>query len=79
MRYIPRRRPGARRAALAAVALLAAGLLLAASGARAAFWFGNRPMPEFTNQSPDAWINSKPLTREELRGKVVLIEVFTAG
>ncbi|HKJ00045.1 MAG TPA: hypothetical protein VKB51_16325 [bacterium] len=70
--------PGVRRRT-AAAALLIAGLLLAASGAQAAFWFSNRPMPEFTNQSPSAWLNSKPLTREDLRGKVVLIEVFTSS
>jgi hypothetical protein len=71
-------------AALPVVALLAgllAGLLVALPGpaARAAYWFGERPMPEFTNQHASAWLNSKPLTREELRGKVVLIEVFTSG
>ena len=35
-------------------------------------------MPQFENQSPDFWINSPPLRREDLRGKVVLIEVWTS-
>jgi hypothetical protein len=60
-----------------ATALLA-GLLLAGS-AWGQFWFSNKPMPEFRNQAPAAWINSKPLTREALAGKVVLIEVWAAG
>ncbi len=54
------------------------GLLLAAPPAQAQFWFGKRPMPEFGNQSPAAWLNSKPLNRAELNGKVVLIEIWTS-
>lgn len=38
----------------------------------------HRPMPEFKNQHPSAWINSTPLTRGDLRGKVVLIEIWTS-
>ena len=36
-------------------------------------------MPEFTQVDPAAWINSKPLTVAELKGKVVLIDVWTYG
>jgi hypothetical protein len=36
-------------------------------------------LPEFKNTSPDAWINSPPLTAASLRGKVVLLEVYTSG
>lgn len=74
-----RRRTRLRPRALILAVLLAATLLLADPGAHAAFWSSPRPLPEFSNQSPSAWINSPPLTREVLRGKVVLVEVFTAG
>ncbi len=36
-------------------------------------------MPEFTQADPAAWINSKPLSVKELRGKVVLLDVWTYG
>jgi len=36
-------------------------------------------MPEFTQTDPAAWINSEPLSVEDLRGKVVLIDVWTFG
>ena len=35
------------------------------------------PVPEFTEQQPGDWINSKPLSLRELRGKVVLIDFWT--
>ena len=35
-------------------------------------------MPEFTAGSADAWINSAPLKRAHLRGKVVLLEIWTS-
>ncbi len=34
-------------------------------------------LPEFTHTRPSEWINSAPLTRADLRGKVVLIDVWT--
>ncbi|MBL8019537.1 MAG: redoxin domain-containing protein [Leptospirales bacterium] len=37
----------------------------------------NRPLPEFTHKAPGDWINSAPLTRKDLSGKVVLIDVWT--
>ncbi len=40
--------------------------------------FGEKEMPEFHNQDPKRWINSAPLTRESLKGKVVLIEIWTS-
>lgn len=67
-----------RRLRWAVPALLVALVLAVAGTAQARFWFQARPMPEFTNQSKAAWINSKPLTRADLRGKVVLIEVWTS-
>ena len=36
-------------------------------------------MPEFTQIDEIAWLNSKPLTSSYLRGKVVLIDVWTYG
>jgi glutathione peroxidase-family protein len=36
-------------------------------------------MPEFTQVDPAAWINSKPLSVKDLRGKVILIDVWTYG
>ena len=36
-------------------------------------------MPEFTQSDESAWINSKPLMVSDLRGKVVLIDVWTYG
>lgn len=36
-------------------------------------------MPEFTQTDEIAWLNSKPLMTSDLRGKVVLIDVWTYG
>ncbi|MGB5737018.1 MAG: hypothetical protein WBM40_21515 [Thiohalocapsa sp.] len=36
-----------------------------------------RPAPEFTQTSADAWINSPPLRIRDLRGKVLLLDVWT--
>ena len=35
-------------------------------------------MPEFTATSPDLWVNSKPLKSKDLKGKVLLLEVWTS-
>ena len=37
-----------------------------------------RPMPEFTAQSPEHWVNSRPLKKADLKGKVVLLEIWTS-
>ena len=78
---MPRFHYGRRARALSA-ALIAAGfaamLLLPQSGAIAGFWFSEKPLPEFQNQSPALWINSKPLKKADLAGSVVLIEVWTS-
>lgn len=37
------------------------------------------PAPEFTATSPADWINSPPLTLADLKGKVVLLDVWTFG
>ena len=35
------------------------------------------PLPEFTQTSPNAWIQSEPLKTESLKGKVTLIDIWT--
>ena len=35
-------------------------------------------MPEFSEISADKWINSAPLRKADLRGKVVLLEIWTS-
>lgn len=35
-------------------------------------------MPEFTRKGPEAWFNSAPLSRADLKGKVVLLEIWTS-
>ena len=36
------------------------------------------PMPEFTTTSQSLWVNSKPLKKAQLKGKVLLLEVWTS-
>lgn len=38
-----------------------------------------RPLPAFSQTSADAWLNSPPLTVDALRGKVLLVDVWTFG
>ncbi|MEO0575578.1 MAG: redoxin family protein [Pseudomonadota bacterium] len=54
-------------------AAIMATLLLMASRAIAA----PANAPEFTQTSPQAWINSPPVTLESLRGNVVLVDFWT--
>lgn len=35
-------------------------------------------LPSFTAKTDDLWINSKALKTDELKGKVVLVEVWTS-
>lgn len=39
---------------------------------------GGFAMPEFSETSADMWINSAPLRKADLRGKVVLLEIWTS-
>jgi len=59
--------------------LLLTGLLLRVPGAGAAGQTPQRSFaaPEFTQASPEAWINSPPLQMQDLRGKVVLLDFWT--
>lgn len=41
--------------------------------------FEQRPLPEFTNANPAEWFNSPPLETADVRGKVVLVDVWTYG
>ena len=36
-----------------------------------------QPAPAFTEHGPSGWLNSKPLTWEQLRGSVTLVEFWT--
>lgn len=36
-----------------------------------------RPLPEFTHQAADEWLNSAPLTVSHFKGKVLLVEFWT--
>ena len=36
-----------------------------------------RLLPNFTNDNPDHWFNSEPLSVQELRGRVVLVDIWT--
>jgi hypothetical protein len=35
-------------------------------------------LPEFTIRSPEHWINSEPLRKSDLKGKIVFIEIWTS-
>ena len=58
---------------LAILPVLAASLAMEAGAASAA------RAPEFTHRQAAEWINSRPLTLENLRGQVVLVEFWTYG
>jgi len=40
---------------------------------------GDLPAPEFPTSDPGFWINSPPLKMADLRGQVVLLDVWTFG
>jgi thiol-disulfide isomerase/thioredoxin len=37
------------------------------------------PLPEFTQTSKDEWLNSRPLAKKDLLGRVTLIDFWTYG
>lgn len=57
----------------------AAALLAVLAGMSAGTGHGKGgPMPEFTTTSRSLWVNSKPLKKAQLKGKVLLLEVWTS-
>ena len=69
-------------ASIAPAAVLLA-LLLAAPGPLAAregtdIAVTPRPMPEFPHADPRDWINSAPIRLADLKGEVVLVEIWTS-
>jgi hypothetical protein len=76
---IPRENKSMNRIRLATIGVLALGFSLAA-----VLWAGapqpvamKTPAPEL--QDIDEWINSKPMTLKELKGKVVVLHFWTFG
>ena len=39
----------------------------------------NRPLPEFPTQDSNLWINAAPIAASDLKGHVVLLDVWTFG
>ena len=65
----------------AAVAMILVALLAALAIWGSPAWSGHGrsgPMPEFTTTSENLWVNSKPLKKADLEGKVLLLEVWTS-
>lgn len=44
-----------------------------------AWAFDQRPLPQFTTQNAADWSNSPPLNTADLRGRVLLVDVWTFG
>lgn len=63
---------------LAGALLLTAATLAATALPRQGRAEAPLAMPEFKHQQPAAWLNSPPLSRADLRGQVVLIEIWTS-
>lgn len=59
------------------LAIVLAGVLLCQGQAAQKDRGEMRPAPEFTTAAPDHWLNSKPLRLAEMRGKVILLNVWT--
>ncbi len=58
------------------LAFLALGAVWAVDGDPSAPTRPAVALPEFTQGSPEAWLNSAPLTRAELRGNVLLVDFW---
>lgn len=78
MRRMRKRIPSFPVLAVTALLALAAALILLGPSSLAQMKAMSRAMPEFTSQSKDYWINSAPLKKADLNGKVVLIEIWTS-
>lgn len=55
-----------------------AGVLLFSTGSNTLSGASERPLPEFVHTDPASWINSKPLSKAELKDNVVLVVVWTS-
>lgn len=70
--------PNRSRGRISAGLLLLAALLLILPASGASQWLNPTAMPEFEDRSAERWVNSKPLSRADYKGQVVLIEVWTS-
>lgn len=77
--FPPRRRGRTPLSSLGLAVALAAVTVLLWLDAAAPFPRAAERMPEFPDRSPQAWLNTAPLSRADLAGKVVLIEIWTSG
>jgi hypothetical protein len=59
--------------------VLAAAVLFSLAGCGALGATDVRPAPDFPHQQAADWLNSAPLTMQELRGKVLVLDVWTFG
>ena len=57
--------------------ITACGVLFPSPAANAASPLARSPAPEFTHNAAQDWINSPPLRLADLRGKVVLLDIWT--
>ncbi|MFV1993214.1 MAG: redoxin domain-containing protein [Acidiferrobacterales bacterium] len=57
--------------------LLSLALFLRYQDLKGAENFKPVPLPEFTQTNQNAWLNSKPLQVNDLKGKVVLMDIWT--
>ena len=60
----------------ASIVLLSCAFTICVAAAPTAKAIGE-PVPEFTHHAASAWLNSKPLTVADLKGKVVLLDFWT--
>jgi thiol-disulfide isomerase/thioredoxin len=66
-----------RQTSLAALGILVAFTAATAAAGADASSQDARPLPEFTHDASDDWINSEPLRVADLHGRVVLLHVWT--
>jgi len=61
------------------IVLLGAVLVAIGACTAAAPAAGDRPAPEFPRSDAAGWLNSPPLTMAGLRGRVVVLDLWTFG